>query len=48
MFGHLRDVTGSYRLPMQISAALLGVGALGLLMLGRYPDWNREWLTAAA
>ena len=48
VFGHLYDITGSYRLPMQMSAALLGVGALGLLMLGRYPDWERERLTAAA
>ena len=48
LFGYIRDATGSYSLPMQVSAALLGVGALGLLMLGRYPDWHETRLSAAA
>ena len=37
LFGHLFDVTGSYRLPFLISAALLAAAAVGLLTLGRYP-----------
>lgn len=37
-FGHIYDVSRSYHLPFMISAALLIVGAIGLLSLGRYPD----------
>ena len=48
MMGYLHDATGSYALPMRIAAALLGVGAIGLLTLGRYPDWERTRLSAAA
>lgn len=48
LLGHMYDVTGNYSLAMQISAGLLLVGALGLLMLGRYPDWDSDRINAAA
>lgn len=48
MFGYLFDVTGNYRLAFQLSAALLIIGGIGLLMLGRYPDSEPERLSAAA
>ena len=48
MMGYLHDATGSYALPMHISAGLLGLGAIGLLTLGSYPDWERLKLSAAA
>ncbi len=48
LFGYLFDQTGSYRLALLISAVLLIIGAIGLLMLGRYPDSEPETLSAAA
>jgi MFS family permease len=48
VFGYLFDITGSYRLVLLLSAGLLIIGALGLLMLGKYPDWEREPVNAAA
>jgi predicted MFS family arabinose efflux permease len=39
LFGFVYDWTGSYALPLQASAGLLVAGAIGLLALGRYPDW---------
>ncbi len=48
MMGYLYDATGSYALPMQISAGLLGLGAVGLLTLGRFPHWCAEEINAAA
>lgn len=42
VFGSLFDATGSYHLALMSSAGLLTVGALGLLLLGRYPDWNES------
>lgn len=47
LIGRVHDVTGSYGLPMQIAAGLLVLGALGLLMLGRYPDWEPAPVSAA-
>lgn len=40
IFGYIYDWTGSYELPLQASAALLVVGAAGLVALGRYPKDN--------
>lgn len=37
LFGYAYDLTGSYSLPLFAAAALLGAGASGLLLLGRYP-----------
>ena len=37
-FGYIYDWTGSYALPLQVSAGLLLVGGAGLLTLGRYPE----------
>jgi MFS family permease len=48
LFGLMHDLTGSYSLAMQISAGLLVVGALGLLLLGRYPHWESGKISAAA
>lgn len=36
-FGFIFDWTGSYAIPLQISAGLLIAGGVGLLALGRYP-----------
>ncbi len=36
MFGHLFDLTGSYRAPLLISCGLMIASVLGLLTLGRY------------
>lgn len=38
VFGYIFDWTGSYAIPLQVSAALLIVGAGGLLALGTYPS----------
>jgi MFS family permease len=48
IFGHLFDMTGSYRLALLISSGLLIIGGISLLMLGRYPDWERDKISAAA
>jgi MFS family permease len=48
LFGLMHDNAGNYTLAMQFSAGLLGVGAIGLLMLGRYPHWDHEPVSAAA
>jgi MFS family permease len=48
LFGLMHDASGNYSLAMQISAGLLLLGALGLLMLGRYPDWESKPISAAA
>jgi MFS family permease len=48
IFGHLFDITGSYRLALLISAGLLVIGGSSLLLLGRYPDWRREANSSAA
>lgn len=37
-FGYIYDWTGSYALPLQVSAGLLLAGGAGMLALGRYPD----------
>jgi MFS family permease len=39
LFGYVYDWTGSYTLPLQVSAGLLITGAIGLMALGKYPDW---------
>ena len=39
-FGYIYDWTGSYSLPLKVSAGLLLVGGMGLLSLGRYPQWT--------
>lgn len=36
-FGFIFDWTGSYAIPLQVSAGLLIAGGIGLLALGRYP-----------
>ena len=41
------DATGSYQLVLLMSAGLLVIGALGLLLLGKYPNWEREPINAA-
>jgi MFS family permease len=48
LIGFVYDITGNYGLPMQISAGLLLFGAIGLLLLGKYPEWDRVPITAAA
>lgn len=40
LFGYVYDWTGSYALPLRVSAGLLVAGAIGLLALGKYPDWQ--------
>lgn len=47
-FGSTYDLTGSYALPISLAAALLLVGAAGLLGLGRYPDQSFSEPTLAA
>ena len=39
IFGYIYDWTGSYSLPLKVSAGLLVVGGVGLLSLGRYLQW---------
>lgn len=41
-FGAAYDLTGSYALPLTLSAGLLVTGAAALLALGRYPDLDAE------
>lgn len=40
-FGTAFDLTGSYALPLTLSAGLLAAGAAALLALGPYPDLNQ-------
>ena len=47
VFGYLFDATGSYQLVLLMSAGLLVIGALGLLLLGKYPNWERERVNGA-
>lgn len=42
IFGYVYDWTGSYALPLQASAILLLLGAFGLIILGRYPEWPQQ------
>jgi MFS family permease len=37
LFGYAYDLSGSYSLALYAAAVLLGAGAVGLLLLGRYP-----------
>ncbi len=48
VFGYLFDRTGSYRLAFFISTGLLLIGAIALLMLGRYPDREPDSVSVAA
>ena len=45
-FGAAYDLTGSYALPLTLSAGLLVAGAMALLALGRYPDLAQAHSTA--
>lgn len=48
-YGWVRDTTGNYDVALHIAMAMFIVGALLLLMLGRYPDFSRaEPATPAA
>lgn len=48
VFGYLFDRTGSYRLAFFISTGLLLIGAIALLLMGRYPDSEPDSVSVAA